>query len=315
MGGSMNFRDVEYIVKIAECGSINKAARELYVAQPSLSKCIKKVEEEFDIQLFYRNPGSSINLTVAGQAFLDMARPVLQLYNYFDDQIKGIKKRGRSRIVLGTAAQRGYDISSVLFKKLYLEHDEYLLEIRIDKSLELEKELLNGELDMILITTGDFREALYYEKLYDTSQFIYLRRGSPAASKAIHMEGIGWPVIRLEDLKGEPVVANARGSANRKFLDDMMDRYALDLEIIERGNNGERMAMVESGRASYFLNIKGDRLSEKYDQELMYYIHPDQQIRGASCLICRKGFEQDERYKIVWDAIKELEGRGITKYR
>ena len=46
----MNFRDVEYIVKIAECGSINKAARELYVAQPSLSKCIKKVEDEYDIQ-------------------------------------------------------------------------------------------------------------------------------------------------------------------------------------------------------------------------------------------------------------------------
>ena len=311
----MNFRDVEYIVKIAECGSINKAARELYVAQPSLSKCIKKVEDEYDIQLFYRNPGSSISLTVAGQAFLDMAKPVLQLYRHFDDQIKEIKKRGRSRIVLGTAAQRGYDISSVLFKKLYLEYDEYLLELRTDKSLELEKGLLNGDLDMILITTGNFRDELYYERLYDTSQFIYLRRGSPAASKAIHMDGIRWPVIRLEDLAGELIVANARGSANREFMDEMMERYGLNFEIIERGNNGERMAMVESGRASYFLNIKGDRLSEKYDQGLMYYIHPDQQISGASCLICRKGFEYDERFRIVWDALMELESDNITKYR
>ena len=311
----MNFRDVEYIVKIAECGSINKAARELYVAQPSLSKCIKKVEDEYDIQLFYRNPGSSISLTVAGQAFLDMARPVLQLYRHFDDQIKEIKKRGRSRIVLGTAAQRGYDISSVLFKKLYLEYDEYLLELRTDKSLELEKGLLNGDLDMILITTGNFRDELYYERLYDTNQFVYLRRGSPAAAKAIHMDGIRWPVIRLEDLEGELIVANARGSANREFMDEMMERYGLDFEIVERGNNGERMAMVESGRASYFLNIKGDRLSEKYNQELMYYIHPDQQISGASCLICRKGFEHDERFKIVWEALKELEDKNMTKYR
>lgn len=311
----MNFRDVEYIVKIAECGSINKAARELYVAQPSLSKCIKKVEEEYDIQLFYRNPGSSVSLTVAGQAFLDMAGPVLQLYRHFDDQIKEIKKRGRSRIILGTAAQRGYDISSVLFKKLYLEYDEYLLELRTDKSLELEKGLLNGDLDMILITTGNFRDELYYERLYDTSQFVYLRRGSPAAAKAIHMDGIRWPVIRLEDLAGELIVANARGSANREFMDKMMERYGLNFEIIERGNNGERMAMVESGRASYFLNIKGDRLSERYDQELMYYIHPDQQIRGASCLICRKGFEYDERFRIVWDALMELESDDITKYR
>ena len=126
----MNFRDVEYIVKMAECGSINRAAKELYVAQPSLSKCIKKVEDEYDIQLYYRNRGSSINLTVEGQAFLDMARPVLELYHHFEQQLQELKEKNRSRIVFGTAPAKGYSISSALFKNLYLEYDKYFLDFR-----------------------------------------------------------------------------------------------------------------------------------------------------------------------------------------
>ena len=199
----MNFRDVEYIVKMAECGSINRAAKELYVAQPSLSKCIKKVEDEYDIQLFYRNRGSSINLTVEGQAFLDMARPVLELYHHFEQQLQELKEKNRSRIVFGTAPAKGYSISSALFKNLYLEYDKYFLDFRTGKSLDLENGVLSGDLDMVMITVDSYREGLHYEELYENEEFIYLREGSPAAERATHIEGIDWPVLRLEDVEDE----------------------------------------------------------------------------------------------------------------
>ena len=309
----MNFRDVEYIVKIAECGSINRAAKELYVAQPSLSKCIKKVEDEYDIQLFYRNRGSSINLTVEGQAFLDMARPVLELYHHFEQQLQELKEKNRSRIVFGTAPAKGYSISSALFKNLYLEYDKYFLDLRTGKSLDLENGVLSGDLDMVMITVDSYREGLHYEELYENEEFIYLREGSPAAERATYIDGIDWPVLRLEDVEDEPIVANTKGSANRKILDRLMEEHDIHLDIYESPYNADRVAMVQSGRATYFLALNRNRISGGSDRGTFYYLHPDQQIRSKVCLICREGFEKDERFTIVRDILKDIESPDQSK--
>ena len=69
----MNLQDIRYIAAIAEKGSINKASRTLFVSQPSLSKCIRKVENEYGITLFTRTKGSSLELTPEGRCFLEMA--------------------------------------------------------------------------------------------------------------------------------------------------------------------------------------------------------------------------------------------------
>jgi len=51
----MNLTDLHYVVEIEKSGSISKAAKELYVAQPNLSKAIKHLEREFGISIFERS--------------------------------------------------------------------------------------------------------------------------------------------------------------------------------------------------------------------------------------------------------------------
>lgn len=53
--GKMNLTDLHYVVEIDKSGSISKAAKELYVAQPNLSKAIKHLEREFGISIFERS--------------------------------------------------------------------------------------------------------------------------------------------------------------------------------------------------------------------------------------------------------------------
>ena len=50
----MDFRDFTYITKIADCGSITEAARQLFISQPSLSYIVSKVEQDLGVQLFNR---------------------------------------------------------------------------------------------------------------------------------------------------------------------------------------------------------------------------------------------------------------------
>ena len=47
----MDFKQITYIIKVAECRNITKAARELYISQPSLSQLISKSEEELGIRM------------------------------------------------------------------------------------------------------------------------------------------------------------------------------------------------------------------------------------------------------------------------
>lgn len=75
-GKIMQLSQLEYFIKVAECGSITKASQELYMSQPSLTKAISNLETEYKVQLFKRTP-KGIVMTEKGREFLDYARNTL----------------------------------------------------------------------------------------------------------------------------------------------------------------------------------------------------------------------------------------------
>lgn len=72
----MQMKQLEYIVKIAECGSISKAAQLLFVSQPSLTKSVMQLEQEYGIQILIRK-ARGVELTPEGKSFIHYARGVL----------------------------------------------------------------------------------------------------------------------------------------------------------------------------------------------------------------------------------------------
>lgn len=72
----MHLSQLKYFVKVAECGSITKAAQELFISQPSLTKSITNLESEFELQLLERN-AKGVRVTPVGREFLTYAKDVL----------------------------------------------------------------------------------------------------------------------------------------------------------------------------------------------------------------------------------------------
>ena len=64
----MRIQQLFYIIKIAETGSMNEAAKQLFITQPSLSNAVRDLEKEMNIKIFYRNP-KGITLTKDGMEF------------------------------------------------------------------------------------------------------------------------------------------------------------------------------------------------------------------------------------------------------
>lgn len=84
-------RDIDYVIAIAECGSISKAADVLHISQPSLSRYVSKLESELGLQLFVRKP-DGIMLTDAGELYVSHAKEIRGLEKTLERKLYQMKE-------------------------------------------------------------------------------------------------------------------------------------------------------------------------------------------------------------------------------
>ena len=73
----MTFQQLTYVVEIAKCGSINKAAHKLLLSQSGISTAVRELEQELGIQIFNRS-ANGIYLTEAGAEFTRYAQQIVE---------------------------------------------------------------------------------------------------------------------------------------------------------------------------------------------------------------------------------------------
>ena len=81
----MTLQQLRQIIMVADSGSINEAAKRLFITQPSLSATIKTVENETGIEIFNRS-NRGIIATAEGEEFLGYARQVSEQYQLMEDK-------------------------------------------------------------------------------------------------------------------------------------------------------------------------------------------------------------------------------------
>src|SRR5262244_2910319 len=95
----MELRHLRYFVAVAEMENVSRAAtQKLHVAQPSLSRQIRDLEDEVGVPLFERT-SKSVRLTDAGRVFLEEARAILKLAG--DAVLKARDVAGKQELLVG----------------------------------------------------------------------------------------------------------------------------------------------------------------------------------------------------------------------
>ena len=126
----MTFSQLNYVLEISRCGSINKAASKLFVSQSSLSNSIQELEKELDITIFVRST-KGIELTPEGSEFLSYIRPLIEQ----EKQIKALyeKKNSKPCLRLSVSTQR-YPFAIKAFTDLLNAADQPKFEVRIKET-------------------------------------------------------------------------------------------------------------------------------------------------------------------------------------
>src|SRR5262247_3188433 len=99
----MDLRHLRYFIAVAEEGHITRAAERLDMQQPPLSRLIKTMERELDVQLI-RRKARGVELTDAGHAFVDNARKVLAALDHAFETTRSTARGVQGRICVGVTA-------------------------------------------------------------------------------------------------------------------------------------------------------------------------------------------------------------------
>ncbi|WP_051299140.1 LysR family transcriptional regulator [Marinobacterium litorale] len=167
----MNTKQLIYFLKTAELCSIAGAARDLGVAQPSISLQLDNLEHELGTQLFERDY-RGVTLTESGQLFHTHAQSILRQVEQAKLDIRQSEEEPSGRLVIGMTQPIGNVVSVPLLTQVEQHYPKIQLDLFAGLSYSLSQQLLAGEIDLAISSPDGSdmsrlrREKLFRERLY-----------------------------------------------------------------------------------------------------------------------------------------------------
>ena len=206
----MELHQLRYVIAVAAHGSFTKAAERLYLAQPSLSVQIRKLEQELGTPLFERL-GRRVRMTAAGEAFLPHAHRAVFEAEEARERVAEVRGLARGRVVLGVLPSVGARLLPTVLAQFTSEHPQ--VEVRLleqNVSGEFERLVHDGQLDLAVIRMPKQRADLRGQRLVREPLLALMPPGHPRADG---------PDIDLSELAGEPFVGMQPGYGLRDLMD------------------------------------------------------------------------------------------------
>lgn len=143
--------------------SFTKAAEQLFLSQPAVSKTIRKLEEEYKITLFVRKR-SSIELTNDGRAFLVYTNKILVLYTEMDNQFLHKNEKFPELITFGVSTTVANYIIPGVMAKFRIQYPKINLNIKSGNSVDIEELILSQKLNFGITEGKNTNRKLHFKK-------------------------------------------------------------------------------------------------------------------------------------------------------
>lgn len=240
----MTLQQLRYIIKIVECGSINEAAKQLYITQPSLSNSVKELEKELGIEIFNRShKGMSLSLT--GSEFLSYARQILEQTELLESRYKNAKPT-KKRFSVST---QHYAFAVNAFVSLLEETgaDEYDFTIRETRTHDIMEDVKTLRSELGILYVNDFNEkviksllkekGLNFHPLFIAQPHVFVSKNNALAQKNF---------VTTQDLEDYPCLSFEQGEFNSFYFSE---------EILSTVNHRKNIRV--SDRATLFNLLRG----------------------------------------------------------
>lgn len=203
----MTLTQLNYIITIAETKSMNKAAEQLYVSQPSLTSAVKELEKELGVTLLYRS-GRGVTLTNDGMEFLMYAR---QIYSQYESVMEKYGKGGGYKKKFGVSTQHySFAVRAFVDMAKAFDMSKYEFAIRETRTAEVLSDVSTMRSEIGVLYLCDFNRkalekimksaGLTFRHLIDCQAYVYIWKNHPLAKEeSINFEQLdGYPCLAFE---------------------------------------------------------------------------------------------------------------------
>lgn len=212
----MTFVQLKYILTIAETKSLNKAAEQLYVSQPSLTNALKELEKEVGISIFFRS-GRGVTLTNDGVEFLTYAR---EIYCEYEQLLQRYGEGGSYKKKFAVSTQHySFAVKAFVDVAKKLDMSKYELAIRETKTAEVIQEVSTMKSEIGVLYLSEFNRKsmekllkaanLQFHPLISCKAYVYLWKGHPLAQEES---------LSLEQLDHYPCLSFEQGDDSSFYL-------------------------------------------------------------------------------------------------
>lgn len=245
----MTLQQLKYALTIADCGSMNEAAKQLFLSQPSLSETMKELETEIGLDIFLRS-NRGIVITPEGEEFLSYAKQVIDQYELLQSKYieKNIKKKFSVSTQHYTFAVKAF-VETV--KQTGMEHYEFAVHETTTASVI--ENVKNFKSEIGVLYQNDFNEkvlnkmfkenGLEFVELFSCDTFVYIWKGHPLAKQK---------VISMEELDEYPCLSFDQGKNNSLFLAEEM-KSTYEYKRLIKANDRATLLNLMVGLDAYTL--------------------------------------------------------------
>lgn len=221
----MNLTQLRYFVRVAEMGSFSKAAIELDVAQPALSRQVRLLETDLHVTLLQRT-GRGVLLTEPGKRLFDHAVAILQLVARAREDVSASRDEASGRIVVGLPPSMGRLLTLPLVDAFERELPKARLAIVEGLSTHIVEWISTGRVDLGLIHNPEANPAIETLPVLDEPLCLV------SAAKAARGDAARKAApLRFAELAKLPLVVPEHTHAIRKLLETQAALAGLKLNI------------------------------------------------------------------------------------
>ncbi|RII33040.1 LysR family transcriptional regulator [Clostridium chromiireducens] len=214
----MTLQQLKYAVEISRCGSITKAAGQLFISQPSLSNAIMELENEIGITIFNRT-NRGIKVSTHGSEFLGYAKQVIEQAELLESRYSNKKQLKQSFSV----STQHYAFAVSAFVNLIKEYnlDEYEFSLRETKTYEIIEDVKNLRSEIGILYLNEFNSKvlnkflrennLIFNELFRANPHIFISSENPLANKKY---------VTLRDLEPYPYLSFEQGEFNSFYFSE-----------------------------------------------------------------------------------------------
>lgn len=245
----MTLRHMKIFATVCFSKSVTEAAKELGMAQPAVSLAIRELEDHYQVPLFDRI-SHKLYITEDGKKLLQYALRIIGLFDEVESTIKDGNSSGTLRI--GSSITIGTCLLPDYVKRFRAISSKVRIYVTIDNSAEIEKKVLENQLDFGLIEGNVHSDRILCRKfLKDELAFVCRANGTLSDRTE----------ISPDELPGLPFILREKGSGTRELFDSAL--LTKGLTLVPEWESVSTKAIINAVKNGLGVSVLPIRLVER----------------------------------------------------